>query len=213
MSQAALDPKLAGARRARTITMLVYYAALSGGVFWLYWSGRVHVTRWADVAALMVGMICVLAAGRLLYESFDLRLLGERIEVEGEGTPREAAKVRVTALFVFLLGVFLALPNVAFGLGWPPGLVYAAMAVFVAGRTVYALRQLRTADEFIRRRMLEGSLWTLLLTTTGLLLYGGAERLGLVPVATSWDVLVVVMGIAVLTPSFLVRRAKPSKAA
>jgi hypothetical protein len=203
------DSKLASARRMRMIVMLIYYVAVCAGVIWL-WSGHVRVMRWADVAALCVALICVLAAGRLLYESFNPRLLGDRLQVEGDSTPHEAAKARLSALFIFLLGLVLVLPNVAVGLGWPPAVVYGVIVVFVVARTVQALRNLRSADEYLRRRMAEAALWTLLLTTTGLLLYGGAERLGLVKVATSWDVLVVVMGLAIVTPSFLVTKPKPA---
>ena len=208
----AVDPRLAAARRTRTIVMLIYYVAVSAGAYWL-WHSHVYLTRWADDAALCVALICVLAGARLLYESFNPRLLGDRLQVEGESTPREAALARVQAALIVLLGVVLVLPNVAFGFNWPPALIYGAILIFVAVRTLYTLWVWRTADEFLRRRMTEASWWTLMLTTTGLLIYGGAERLGLVQIATSWDVLVVVLGIAIVTPSFLVRKAKPSKAA
>jgi hypothetical protein len=203
------NPRLAVARRARIITMLAYYVAVCAGVYWL-WSGHVHVTRWADEAALCVGLICVLAAGRLLYESFSKVLLADRMQVEGDPTPREATQARVQAALIFLLGVVLAAPNVAFGLGWPRQIVYGGIVVFVVVRTLYTLRALRSADEFIRRRMFEAGWWTMLLTTTGLLLYGGAERLGLVRVATSWDVMIIVFAIAIVTPSFLFKKPKPA---
>ena len=206
------DPSLAAARRTRMIVMLIYYVAVSAGVYWL-WHGHVYITRWADEAALCVALICVLAAGRLLYESFNRRLLGDRLQVEGESTPREAAQARVQAALIFLLGIALVLPNVAFGLSWSPEVAYGAILVFVIVRSLYTWRVLKQADEFLRRRMFEAAWWTLLLTTTGLLIYGGAERLGLVRVATSWDVLVVVLGIAIVTPSFLVKKPKPPKAA
>jgi hypothetical protein len=208
----APDPRLAAARRTRMIVMLIYYVVLCAGAYWL-WHGHVYITRWVDDAALGVALVCVLAAGRLLYESFNRRLLGDRLQVEGESTPREAALARVQAGMIFFLGVVLVLPNVAFGLGWSPALAYAAIVVFVIVRSIYTLWVWKTADEFLRRRMTEATWWTMLLTTTGLLLYGGAERLDLVQVATSWDVLVVVMGIAIVTPSFLVRKPKPAKAA
>ena len=207
----APDPSLAAARRTRMIVMVIYYIALLVFVGWL-WRSHVHITRWADDAALMVGAICVLAAGRLLYESLNRRLLGDRLQVEGDSTPRETVQVRIQAVLIFLLGIMLVAPNVAFGFDWPPTVVYGAIVLFVVVRTVYTLRVLKTADEFIRRRMFEAGWWTLLLTTTGLLLYGGAERLGLVRVATSWDVLVVVLGVAIVTPSFLFKKPKPAKA-
>ncbi len=206
------DPSLAAARRTRLIVMLIYYVAVSAGVYWL-WHRHVYITRWADEAALCVALICVLAGARLLYEFFNPRLLGDRLQVEGESTPREAALARVQAALIVLLGVVLVLPNVAFGFDWPPALVYGAILVFVVVRTLYTLWIWRTADEFLRRRMTEAAWWTLMLTTTGLLLYGGAERLGLVRVASSWDVLVVVLGVAIVTPSFLVKTPKPPKAA
>ena len=203
------DPRLTAARRLRLIVMLIYWAAVSAGVIWL-WRGHVYITRWADDAALGVALVCVLAAGRMLFESFNLRLLGDRLQVEGEGTPQEAAKMRIQALVIFATGLVLVLPNVTFGLGWSREVSYGAIVVFVIARTAYGLRNLRTADEFVRRRMAEANLWTLFLTTTALFLYGGAERLGLAPVATSWDVLVIVLGLALVVPSFLVKKAKPA---
>ncbi|HEY3814728.1 MAG TPA: hypothetical protein VGL66_16025 [Caulobacteraceae bacterium] len=205
----APDPKLVAAKRMRLIVMLIYYVAVSAGAYWL-WHGHVYITRWADDAALAVGLICVLVAARLLYESFSKVLLSDRMQVEGDPTRRETNQARVQAALIFLLGVVLVLPNVAFGLGWPRQLVYGGIVLFVVVRTLYTLRALRSADEFIRRRMFEAGWWTMLLTTTGLLLYGGAERLGLVRVATSWDVMIIVFAIAIVTPSFLFKKPKPA---
>ncbi len=209
----ASDPKLAAARRMRMIVMWIYYLAVCAVVVWLWRGGHVYITRWADQAALGVALVCVLAAGRLLYESFNPRLLGERIQVEGESTPQEAWQARIQAALIFVLGIALVLPNLTFAFDWPAWWSYAAIVVFVVVRTVNTFRVLKSADEYLRRRMFEASWWTLLLTTTGLLIYGGAERLGLVQVATSWDVMVVVFGVAIVTPSFLFKKPKPAKAA
>jgi hypothetical protein len=202
----APDPKLPAARRTRMIAMLLYFIAVSTGVIWL-WHGHVYITRWADEAALCVALICVLAAGRLLYESFDRRLLGERMQVEGESTPKEARHARLQAALMCLLGLVLVLPNVTFGLNWSPVLAYVGVVAYVVVRLAYALKVWRTSDEYVRRRISETGWWALLITTTGLLLYGGAERLGLVQAASSWDVLVLVVGVTILTPTFLFRKA------
>jgi hypothetical protein len=205
----APDPRLASARTTRLIVMLIYFAVVLGGAYWL-WHGHVAATRWVDRVAAGVAALCVLLAGRMLFESFNPVLLGERLQVEGESTPQEGAHVRLQALFLFLLGVVLVLPNVAVSLGWPREAAYAAIAVFAVARAIYQWRTMRRADEYMRRRLFEAGWWTTLATTTGLLIYSGAERLGLARAAATWDVLVLMFLVAVFMPTFMAARAKSS---
>jgi hypothetical protein len=204
------DASLVAARRTRMIVMWIYFAVVTAGVVWLWRGGHVWITRWADQAALCVALVCVLAAGRLLYESFNRRLLGDRMQVEGESTPQETTQARIQAVLIFLLGIALVLPNLTFAFDWSPGLAYGVIVAFVVVRTGYTLQAWKKADEFVRRRMTESAWWTLLVTTTGLLLYGGAERLGLTEEVTSWDVMILVFGVAIVMPSFLFRKPKSS---
>jgi len=96
--------------------------------------------------------------------------------------------VMLLAAAMFLLPVFgpaLASPDVVFG----------AVLLLVAVQSAANLMLWRTADEMLRRVMLEtGALafWALQL---GLFIYAAAERLGLVGTVTAWGLMGILMGV------------------
>lgn len=96
--------------------------------------------------------------------------------------------VMLLAAAMFLLPVFgaaLATPET----------VFAAVLVLVAAQSAANLVLWRTADEMLRRVMLETSalaFWSLQL---GLFIYAAAERLGLVGTITAWGLMGILMGV------------------
>lgn len=96
--------------------------------------------------------------------------------------------VMLLAAALFLLPVFgaaLATPDVVFG----------AVLLLVAVQSAANLMLWRTADEMLRRVMLETSalaFWSLQL---GLFIYAAAERLGLVGTVTAWGLMGILMGV------------------
>ncbi len=96
--------------------------------------------------------------------------------------------VMLLAAALFLLPVF--------GAAWAsPEMVFGAVLLLVAAQSAANLMLWRTADEMLRRVMLETSalaFWSLQL---GLFIYAAAERLGLVGTITAWGLMGILMGV------------------
>ncbi|WP_292065477.1 hypothetical protein [Brevundimonas sp. UBA7664] len=96
--------------------------------------------------------------------------------------------VMLLAAAMFLLPVF--------GSAWAtPDVVFGAVLLLVAVQSAANLMLWRTADEMLRRVMLETSalaFWSLQL---GLFIYAAAERLGLVGTVTAWGLMGILMGV------------------
>ncbi|MBS0297400.1 MAG: hypothetical protein JSR45_13910 [Proteobacteria bacterium] len=204
MSASQISPE--PGRRSGALLSMGLTAALGLGLLWLIWT-RGHGLSWADKLALIVSLMCLASAIRIGLESLDPRRLSQRMSLEGESTPAETAQVRLQAGVVALMGVVIALPPLADMLGWrAPEVIYGVFLAYAAIRIVYARHVLKTADEFVRRRMERAALVIMMLFQTGLLLVAGAERLGLIGPVSGWDALVCLTTLAVLTPVFLQSR-------
>ncbi len=96
--------------------------------------------------------------------------------------------VMLLAAAMFLLPVF--------GAAWTsPEVVFGGVLLLVAVQSAANLMLWRTADEMLRRVMLETSalaFWSLQL---GLFIYAAAERLGLVGTITAWGLMGILMGV------------------
>ena len=96
--------------------------------------------------------------------------------------------VMLLAAAMFLLPVFgpaLASPDVVFG----------AVLLLVAVQSAANLMLWRTADEMLRRVMLETSALAFWALQLGLFIYAAAERLGLVGTVTAWGLMGILMGV------------------
>lgn len=101
----------------------------------------------------------------------------------------------ILQVIVMLLAAALFLLPV-FGAAWAsPEVVFGAVIVLVAAQSAANLMLWRTADEMLRRVMLETSalaFWSLQLS---LFIYAAAERLGLVGTVTGWGLMGILMGV------------------
>ena len=159
--------------------------------------------RWSDLIAIVVGCVCAAGAARLMAESFDPVALGKRMCVEGPGTPKEAAQVRLQALLMLVLGLTLAWPPLATFTGYPaPMWSYAVIAAFVVIRLVYTHYMFQNGDEFLRQRVRNSTWRAYFIGQTALLAYAGGERLGLLAPLTAWDVLTLTMALSILVSAF-----------
>jgi len=96
--------------------------------------------------------------------------------------------VMLLAAAMFLLPVFgpaRASPDVVFG----------AVLLLVAVQSAANLMLWRTADEMLRRVMLETSALAFWALQLGLFIYAAAERLGLVGTVTAWGLMGILMGV------------------
>jgi hypothetical protein len=178
---------------------------VGGGAIWLYFT-HVQEIRWADAVAIGVSLVCFLAAARLFGESFDANKLGRRMQVEGASTPKEITQARVQCLLWAALGVALIWPVIATANNWPaPAWMYAVTAAFLAIRIGYTMFASRHSDEFTRAYARNTIWWTYFVSQTALIAYACAERMGLVPPATAWDIMVLITLTSVLMPLFVRR--------
>ena len=96
--------------------------------------------------------------------------------------------VMLLAAAMFLLPVF--------GAAWAsPEMVFGAVLLFVAVQSAANLMLWRTADEMLRRVMLETSALAFWALQLGLFIYAAAERLGLVGTITAWGLMGILMGV------------------
>ena len=187
---------------ASMLTRLVFVAAAGAGVMYVLLTYGAEL-RWSDQVAVIVAFMCLASGARIMFESFNSRALGQRLQVEGDSTPKEAAQARLLALLQMALGGVMIWPPLAARLGWPaPPWTYAIVAGFLAIRIAYTIYMFRRTDEFTRQRVRHATWWTYFIGQTALLAYACAERLGLAPAATAWDILVLLVALSLVTSAF-----------
>lgn len=188
---------------------LLVSLAFGAAVAWLYVS---HAQSFSisDGIAFAVATICVLSASRLFVESMNAKALGQRMQVEGAGTPKEINGARLQALLLLALGIALVWPPLATLYHWPaPVWAYALTAAFILVRIGYTLTMFARGDEFLRQRVKNATWWTYFWGQTALLAYASAQRMGLAPPITAWDIVVWFVALSILMPLFI-GRAKTS---
>lgn len=186
----------------QTLVQLVVGGAVGAAAAWTY-AENANVMRWADMVALSLALICLIAATRLFLNSFNRRSLGQLMAVEGDSTSKEATQARFQAVLLVCLGLTLFWPPLATMRGWPaPVWAYGVIAAFVVLRLWYTNHAFKTGDEFMRQRVRDASWRSYFIGQTLLLAYAGGERLGLFPPMNAWDVLVVMVAIGVVVPAF-----------
>ena len=179
--------------------------ALAGGVFG-YGSAWLVIeyvglpspdgVRWSDAVAMIVALM--LAAGGLavLAASRNGRALAAATSADAPAAPGEVRDMRLQGAVLVLSGLLLAAPMAAVLAGNPaPALTLAAIAVVFALHTAMNLSLWRRGDEMIRRVILESGALAFWIGQAALFGWAVAERLGVAPTLTAWDILVVVMGL------------------
>lgn len=151
---------------------------------------------WSDAAALIVASLLLASGVAVLVAARSGRALAAATQAEGPARTVEVKDMRLQGAIVILSGLLLATPVVAALAGNPaPVSTFAAlMAVFV----VHGLMNLtlwRRGDEMIRRVIAEAGAAAFWIGQAALFAWAAAERLGVAPPLTTWDVLVVLMGL------------------
>ena len=149
--------------------------------------------RWSDILAALVAAGMVIGAGAVLITSLDAGRLGRMYGLEGAASATEIGQARFQSVVMGFSGVILILP-VIFSLTGVPALIgVAAVAVLLALHTVMNVRVYLQADELLRRAVLESAAVTFFLGQGLLFVWAAAERLGLAPTITAWDIYAVLM--------------------
>ena len=170
---------------------------------------------WADLGALWLG-ITFLGIGIAIYAiSFNRREVAKNLEgmqAKLPATDEEIRSYRLQAVTLILAGVMLLLPVLAMGslasTTGAPALIFAAIAVLFVVQTAANVQLWRTSDEFLQRQMLLTAAVTFAIGQGLLFLWAAAEHLHLARAITSWDTIVVLMAIYMLTGAYLGIRAR-----
>lgn len=151
--------------------------------------------RRADIVAGGVAALLLVACLGTGITSFDRRALGRALKLEGPAGDDEVLNVRLQSLILGLSGVTMVLPMILSGLvGLPVTASLAAVGLLLAVHTALNLRLFRSVDELFRRVVIEAGALTFWLGQGLLFLWAAAERLGVAPPLTAWDIYVVLIG-------------------
>lgn len=186
----------------KTLLRMIGGMVIGAAAVWFYFSFAREL-RWSDLLALTIALVCGIGAVRLFLDSFNRRALGAMMEVEGESSDEETTQARGHAAMMAVLGVMLMWPPLATLSGAPAPLwTYAIVAASLIANLWFTFRVFEGGDEYARQRILQATWRASLAGQTLLIAYAGAERLGLVPPLTAWDVLVVFTAVSMLAPLF-----------
>lgn len=158
--------------------------------------------RLADIVALALALVCMIGAVRLWGDSFNRAALAKMISVEGETTDEETQSIRLQAVIAAALGVSLIWPPLATLSGVPAPLwTYLIVAAALIANVWFTFK-IMGRDEYVRHRLMEATFRASMVGQLVLMAYAGAERLGLVPAVTAWDVLIMFTAVSIVTPLF-----------
>lgn len=161
-----------------------------------------------DVVACAVAAGLFLAGGFAVLVSFNRRTLSAASMLDGEAQDCEIRAARRQGAVVILAGALMALPVVAAETRLIGGSVaYAAVLLIFGLQSVLNWSVWKRGDEMTRRMISEAGALSFWVMQGGLFLYAAAERLGLTPAATAWQITVVMMaGYLILSSVAALRR-------
>ncbi|MFN3815675.1 hypothetical protein [Brevundimonas sp.] len=152
--------------------------------------------RWSDAVAMIVALMLAAGGVSVLAASRNGRALAAATSADAPAGPTEVRDMRLQGAVLILSGLLLAAPLAAALAGNPaPVLTLIAIAVVFAGHTAMNLSLWRRGDEMVRRVILEAGGLAFWIGQAALFGWAVAERLGVAPALTAWDILVVVMGL------------------
>jgi hypothetical protein len=149
--------------------------------------------RWADLLAGLLGLLMLATAGAMAAMSLSPTVVGRVLKLEGPAGADELRDARLQALILGLSGVIVILPPLLAAQGLDPLWALALLALLLALHTALNLFLYRRVDELFRRTVVEAGALTFWLGQGVLFLWAVAERLGVAPALTGWDIYVVLL--------------------
>jgi hypothetical protein len=149
--------------------------------------------RWSDAVAALTGVALMIGAGAVMVISLNPRRLGRMYGLDEPASAEEGRQVRLQALVMGFSGLILVLPIVFTLAGLAGGLAMGLIVLLFAVHTVLNVRVWRGVDELLRRTTMEAATATFFLGQGLLFLWAAAERLGVLPPLTAWDIYAVLM--------------------
>jgi len=151
--------------------------------------------RWSDAVAAVAAISLVIGAAAVLMVSLDPARLGRMYKLEGPASVEETAQARLQSVVMGLSGVILLLPVIFELAGLTPVIALTIVVLLLALHTALNLKVYREIDELWRRAVMEAGTITFFVGQVALFLWAAAERLGVVPPITAWDVYAVLMAL------------------
>lgn len=162
--------------------------------------------RWADVVAGLLAAVLLIACLGTWGSTFNRRYLGRMLKLEGPAGDEEVRNARTQSAILALSAVIMTLPMVLSGLAVSPWAGLAGVGFLLAVHTLLNLRLYRSVDELFRRTVVEAGAVTFWLGQGLLFIWAAAERLGVAPPITAWDVYVVLMGLYLVVSMIVLMR-------
>lgn len=151
--------------------------------------------RWSDLLALYVAFCLAVSGIFAAVTSLSPAALGKMLKLDEPATPSEISLVRWSAGLLVVTAVIMLMPP-AFSLaGADPLLSLVLVAVLLGLHTLLNLRIWKVADEMLRKTTMEASVVTFWGGQIALFGWAAAERAGVAPTLTAWDIYVVLMAL------------------
>ncbi len=151
--------------------------------------------RWSDLLALYVAFSLVAGGAYAIIVSFNRAALGKMLKLDEPATPSEVRLVRLSGALLFLTAVIMLMPPLFSLIGTDPMASLVAVAGLLGLNTVLNLRIWKNADELLRKTTMEASVVTFWGGQIALFGWAAAERAGVAPTLTAWDIYVVLMAL------------------
>ena len=162
--------------------------------------------RWSDGLALYVAFSLAAGGVYAAIVSFNRAALGKMLKLEEPATPSEVRLVRWSGALLLLTAAIMLMPPAFSLLGTDPLLSLAAVAGMLGLHTVLNLKIWKDADELLRRTTMEASVVTFWGGQIALFGWAAAERAGIAPTLTAWDVYVVLMALYLVASTVITIR-------
>jgi hypothetical protein len=199
------------------VVTVVIAGVVSGQLGWKFMldvaEGRTAMT-WPDALALFIAVLLALQGAVLVGLSFARRSLGTILSGEERrtATARQVNQYRLQGAVLLLAALLLLLPVDATLNGLVPTQpresVMVAIVACLALQSLLNLRLWFASDEFDRQLIANTSAVSFWATQIPIFLWGAAERMGMAPALTTWDLAVVIMAVYLMTSSFIAFRQR-----
>lgn len=201
MSRAA--PKAANPFAQPVVKMLVGAAATAAILVTLSkWLVTQPTFEPTDVAAMAVSALLMLGGVMTFLPTLDRRSLARALEPEaGERatlTDAEVGQLSLQGAIMVAAGAMLAAPPMLSDRPELGNLALVGLGAILALHTLLNILAWRASDAFNRRVMIESAALSFWGLQAALVLWAGAERMGLAPPITAWNGLVIVMAVSLL---------------
>jgi hypothetical protein len=151
--------------------------------------------RWSDVAAAVLAVAMIAVSLGTALATLRPAMLGRILKLDGPAGAGEIRDTRVQAAVTALSGLLMVLPPAFAATAAPATLSIAAILVLAILHIGLNLKLYRSIDELYRRIVMEAGALTFWAASMVLFACAAAERLGVAPPLTGWDVYVVLMGV------------------